>query len=319
VTLNEIELDIYRRLDYADSPPTSVKARIDGFINQRHRQLLATDRLRSLRSAGTLVTTMPGIWSYGIPFGCSRIRRVMDQAGQYRLEAQTAEWLRDRQPAPGTITGTPSVWVPMGYCPVAQRPFLVSALWVSSTANEAGPIDLTYVLSGGQQVAVQVTNLVSGTPINISGTVSVTDVIEFSSRTVAVGTITLSDLATGGLIMSQIAKGRSTARYYRISFYPTPVAALTYLVDFEHEIPVLADPLDEPLLPIDFHDLIALWARLDEYEFKSDDRWQATKTLVEDRTRELRAWVENHDIYRRSALPSASSRSRLGPWFPAGS
>jgi hypothetical protein len=319
MTLNEIELDIYRRLDYADSPPTSVKNRIDGFINQRHRQLLASDRLRTLRSATTTITTTANIGSYGIPYGCARIQRVMDQANQYKLDARTPEWLRDAQPMPSAITGTPSTWVPMGYCPVAQRPFTAPALWVYSTAAETGPLDLTYILIGGTQIITQVSSLTANVPVQVTGAVNVTDIIEFTTRTLAAGTITMADASSGGNIISQIAKGTSTARYYRIALYPVPSAPLTYLVDYEHEIPVLVNPLDEPLLPIDFHDLIALWARLDEYEFKSDDRWQATKTLVEDRTRELRAWVENHDIYRRSAIPSASSRSRLGPWFPAGS
>jgi len=318
VTLSEIELDVYRRLDYADTPPAIVKARIDAFINQRHRQLLASDRMRPLRSATTTLTTTPNVGSYGLPFGCARIQRVMDQSNQERLGVQTFDWLRDAQPQPSNITGTPSVWCPVGFCPVAQRPFTATALWVSSTAAEAGPIDLTYVTNAGGTVAAVINSLAAATPVQIPGAVSVTDVIEFTTRSLAAGTITLADAATGGTILSQIAPGRTTARYYRIALYPTPAAALAYLIDYEHEIPVLVNPLDEPLLPIDFHDLIALWARLDEYEFKSDDRWMVTKTLVEDRQKELRAWVENHDIYRAHAIPSGPSTSRLGPYFPAG-
>jgi hypothetical protein len=319
MTLADIELDVYRRLDYADSPPASVKARIDGFINQRHRQLLASNRLRSLRSATTTLTTTPNVASYGLPYGCARITRVMDQLNQERLGVQTFDWLRDAQPKPSNITGTPTTWCPVGFCPVTQRPFTATALWISSTSAEAGPIDLTYVTGAGQSVAVVLGSLVANTPVAVAGATSVTDLIEFSSRVLAVGTITLADANVAGNIISQIAPGTTTARYYRFAFWPTPSAALQYLIDYEHEIPILVNPLDEPLLPIDFHDLIALWARLDEYEFKSDDRWMVTKSLVEQRQRELRSWVENHDIYDFHAVPTQPSRSRLGPWFPAGS
>jgi hypothetical protein len=319
MTLSDIELDIYRRLDYADSPPSSVKARIDGFINQRHRQLLASDRLRSLRSASTTLTTTPNVGSYGLPYGCARITRVMDQVNEYRLGARTFDWLREVQPKPSNITGTPEVWCPVGFCPVQQRPFTATALWISSPSAEAGPIDLTYVTGAGQSVAVVIPALLAATPYQIPGAASATDLIEFSSRVLAVGTITLSDAATLGNVISQIAPGTTTARYYRFALYPVPAAAQQYLIDYEHEIPVLVNPLDEPLLPIDFHDLIALWARLDEYEFKSDDRWLVTKSLVEDRQKDLRAWVDNHDIYRAHAIPTAPTTSRLGPFFPAGS
>ena len=320
MTLNEIELDVYRRLDYADTPPPSVKNRIDGFINQRHRQLLASDRMRPLRLATTTLVSVPDRASYGLPYGCSRVARVMDQTNQYLLGAHTYEWAREADAAPPRVSGTPTHWIPLGYSPCAMRPFSSPTLYYSAPGVIAATgIDLAFVIDGGVTVSVHLAAPPSnGTPQAIPTGGNVTDIFTFAAIDPAAFRITLSTDLAGTQIISQIAAGTTTARYYRIGFYPSPAAAITYWVDYEREIPTLVDPSDEPLLPIDFHDIIALWARLDEYEFKSDDRWLVTKSLVEDRQKDLRAWVENHDIFRAHAIPTSPRHSRLGPYFPAG-
>jgi hypothetical protein len=132
-------------------------------------------------------------------------------------------------------------------------------------------------------------------------------------------TVAIFDSAVAGTVVSQISEGRSTARYARIGLCPTPSAVLPYLIEYEHEITPLVAAQDTPLLPEDFHDLLCMYARLDEYEYKSDDRWQTLMAQVQDRLKELRAFVENHDTFKAHAVPDARpSRSRLGPWFPAG-
>jgi hypothetical protein len=105
---------------------------------------------------------------------------------------------------------------------------------------------------------------------------------------------------------------QTRATFYRFLLHPTPVAAEELLVDFEREIQDLADPADEPMLPLDFHDLIALLARADEYEFKSDDRWGTTREQAIRRVKELTAWVDNHDIYQMHAVPYWEAKGR-GP------
>lgn len=330
MTLNEIELDVYRRLDYADAPPASVKARIDGFINQRHRQLLATDRMRPLRLATTTLTSIASRASYGLPYGCARISRIMDQSNGYLLGTQSYEWAREHSPNLQDVTGTPTHWIPLGFSPVAMRPLTATfpPLWIASIDTPPGAAVYTLVVVGefngspGQTLALTPTlstpDPLVRNPITVPTGFTVTDILEFSSSVPLTGAVALFDAVTGGNLISQISKNQTTARYYRIGFYPVPTAPVLYWIDYEREILPLTDPNDEPLLPLDFHDIIAMLARLDEYEFKSDDRWQTTASLVEQRTRELRAWVDNHDIYRRTAIPSPSSTSRLGPSFPAG-
>jgi hypothetical protein len=198
-------------------------------------------------------------------------------------------------------------------------------LQIAGTVSEGTTqFTVTAVLLGGETYS-QALQIVPGTPTMMVPmdprvfTLGAADVTEFSASAPVVGRVTLYDsLGAGGTPIAEIPPGRAVARYYRIGLFPVPNAPLTYWIDFEREIPPLTDPTDEPLLPLDFHDIIALLARLDEYEFKSDDRWMVTKTLVEQRTRELRAWVDNHDAYQIDAIPSGPSTSRLGPFFPAG-
>jgi hypothetical protein len=330
MTLNDIELDVYRRLDYADTPPPSVKNRIDGFINQRHRQLLASDRMRPLRLATTTLTSIPLRSSYGLPFGCARVSRVTDQDNDVLLGTQTYEWVREHAPNPQDTTGTPTHWIPLGFSPVATRPS-TAALWMASLDDPPGTaITFTLVLVGdyngrpGQTVTVSpVMSSPDPTvrnPITLPVGFTPSDIVRFSADTVLAGSVAIFDTGTQGTgnLISQISAGQTKARYYRVGLYPVPSAAILYWIDYEREIRDLTAPLDEPLLPVDFHDLIAVLARMDEYEFKSDDRWQATRDIADERTKQLRSWVENHDAYRFHAIPVAPTTSRLGPWFPSG-
>ena len=60
-------------------------------------------------------------------------------------------------------------------------------------------------------------------------------------------------------------------------------------------------------------------ARLDEYEYKSDDRWQTLMAQVQDRLKDLRAFVENHDTYKLTPYPTRDRIARRArPWFRAG-
>jgi hypothetical protein len=329
MTLNEIELDVYRRLDYADTPPPSVKARIDGFINQRHRQLLASDRMRPLRLATTTLTSIPQRASYGLPFGCARVSRVTDQSNGTLLGTHTYEWVREHNPNPQDVTGTPTHWIPLGFSPVATRPG--TALWLASTDDPPGSALLftlrlvgEYLGRPGQTVIVSPTmstpDPMIRNPILLPTGFTPTDILEFSANKILTGAVAIFDTETQGTgnLISQISPGQTVARYYRIGLYPVPADSVLYWIDYEREIRDLVAALDEPLLPADFHDIISLLARMDEYEFKSDDRWQSTRDIADERTKQLRAWVENHDAYRFHAVPTAVSTSRLGPWFPAG-
>jgi hypothetical protein len=225
MTFADLALDVYRRLDYADVPPPSVKTRIESFLNQRYQELLAQDRLRSLRRAAQPVSQPANTPTITLVTPLARITRILDQDSDFELTARTYEWYRQHFPDPTAVSGTPYAWVPYITVP-------------------------------------------------------------------------------GGVLEAILA--------------PTPGSPIQYIVEGEALLTPLVSPDDVPLLPLDFHSLLSLLARLDEYEFKSDDRWTATKIQADRRLMELRAWVDNHDSYRLTAVPEGTRHSRLGPYFPAG-
>ena len=86
MTLAEIELDVFRRLDYADAAP-AVGQGACGRLHQpapRADRRLATGCARC-GSAQVALTTVADQFSYGLPFGCARVIRVVDLANQYQL------------------------------------------------------------------------------------------------------------------------------------------------------------------------------------------------------------------------------------------
>lgn len=221
MTLADIELDVFRRLDYADTPPVSVKNRIDSFINQRHRQILSHDRMRPLRHSTYTLPSIANTSNYILPDYIARVTRVLDRDSDYELPARTVEWYMEHYPDPAAETGTPEFWVQ-----------------IQVASDEPGIIALG----------------------------------------------------------------------------PTPGGVSQYQIHYEAAIPPLLLPADVPTLPEEFHDLLCSYARLDEYEYKSDTRWEALMMQIQARLKELRAFVDNHDVYKRHAVPDYRPR----PWNRAG-
>ena len=278
MTLAEIELDVFRRLDYADVPPPSVKARVNSYINQRHAQILASDRMRPLRLSVASVMTVPGQSSYALPEGCARVVTITSPAHQFVLSTQTLAWYRKANPD-ALLAGTPDVWIPAGQSAVMRRRqgiATIPGLWISGMFPETGiTFTVTALLGGGGFYSQPTIALNNGTPLPSTDRRAlasafftnggVSDVTEFIASAPVSNAVWLWDVPTGGTPLSQINRLQTHARFYRFILHPSPVAAEEVLVDFEREIQPLKDPGDVPLLPLDFHDLLCLYARLDEY------------------------------------------------------
>lgn len=102
-----------------------------------------------------------------------------------------------------------------------------------------------------------------------------------------------------------------------LAFWPTPSAAVTYTYDYQAALTDLALTGDIPLLPIDFHDVLVLGARMDEYEAREQlERWAVAAKQYSDRLKQLRAWV--HQESTVAPLGGRPAPSRLGAWYPAG-
>ena len=209
---------------------------------------------------------------------CARVVTITSPA--HRFVAQypdTALVYREANPD-ALLSGTPEVWIPgraVSGDAAAAGIATIAGLWVSGMFPETGiTFTVTALLGGGGFYTQSGINLNTGNPIPSTDRKAlasafftnggVSDVTEFIATAPVSNAVWLWDLPTGGTPLSQINRLQTHARFYRFILHPSPVAAEEVLVDFEREIQPLKDPGDVPLLPLDFHDLLCLYARLDE-------------------------------------------------------
>lgn len=321
VTLNDLQLDVYRRLNYADSPATAVTTRITAFLNQRHRQILAMPGMERLRDDNITFASVASTATYAMPPAVARIKTIYDgTTNQLKLTERTVEWLRMMDPRT-TSTGTPESWIPLSYKQVQKQPSAACNLHVISTSasdNAGVTCFIEFTRTGGYtRASSSAMNGISDVALTTVG--DVIEVDKFYLSAAAVGTVTLLD-GLAGNVLATIPIGERYARYQTIQLWPIPSAAVTYNVDYTREIFDMSNTTDEPLLPRDYHWLLSLGARVDEYEKLDDSRVNAARALWEKGISRLRNFVINSPDY--VIVPGGGSqreRSNLGSQYPAGS
>lgn len=315
MTLAEIEADVYRRLGKNTTADAATQARIRAFINQRQRRILSDVGIGHLRQDVFTFASVASTQRYALPQGISKVHRIWETTNQRTLRKMSLTDLREIDPAAASMTGTPDYWVPLGYTAVASQPSDASAIYGKSTsASDTQNITIEGVLSTGERRTVtQALTGVTGVQI---GTLSTWVVIErVYVATAAIGTITVLEDSASGTELARITLGVTAPRYYSILLYLTPSAAITYYVDADFEIADMSVAGDVPYLPQDFHYLLSVGARLDEYE-KTDD--PKRRDMVE------REWTQGilklkWWLYESKSLDGPTpSRSNLGAWYPAG-
>lgn len=318
--LLDIQQDIYRTGNYADSPTTAVSNRITGYINKRHRMILGRPALSRLRDDQISFSSVASQRTYAMGPAVSRIKSIFDgTTNQLRLTERTLSWIRTVDPRLAT-TGTPEAWAPVSIKQVQAQPAAACDLHVISTSAADGAgvtCYVEYTTTGGyRQSTSKAMNGV--TDVALTSTTNVIEVDKFYLSAAATGTVTLLD-AVGGNVLATIAPGQSYGRYLVIQLWPTPSSVWTYQVDYTREIADMVQPNDEPLLPPDFHYLLSVGARMDEYEKLDDARRQLLIPEWERGIIELENYVINSPDYL--IVPGGQQRvnwSNLGPFYPSG-
>lgn len=320
MTLNELQLDIYRRLNLSDSPPTAVANRILTFINQRHRQILSRPGLQRLRDDNLTFASVASQANYALGPVVARIKTIYDgTTNQLKLAERTLQWLRTTDPR-NTASGTPEAWIPLSIKQVQVQPASATALYIKSTAagDTTQTVRIETVRTGGYRR--QDSAVLSGTAAVQVGTLS--DHIEVDKvylSATAVGTVTLETAAAAGTVLASIAIGQTYQRYRVLQLWPIPSAVVTYNVDYTREVFDMSQAADEPLLPPDFHYLLSVGARLDEYEHLDDNRRVGLQPEWELGIKRLQHAVINSDDFL--VVPGGSPHeegSNLGSWYPEG-
>lgn len=319
--------DVYRRTGYSDAPPSEVSTRISAFVNQWHRRILTMPGLEMLRNDTFTFASVANTSVYAFPQSVLKINAITQRDSDVRLHMRTLDWYRRYVPDPAQTTGIPDIWIPGGFRAVAAQPdfpafatgkplYAVS----SSGSDTAGPkVVIESIRKGGYPYNNGTGTSLTGTSRVQIGTFSDhVEVTKFYLSAACVGFISLYDAAAAGNELARIAIGDTYSRVMYIHLYPTPSSAITYYVDYTRQILDMANATDEPLLPQDYHYLLSLGARADEYERKDDSRSDQAKRDMDAGLRNMKHALLNPPDYLVVPGVESSNRSNLGPWYPPG-
>lgn len=264
MTLLELEQDAYDRLGQSQTPPTAISRRIERFINDWHRRVVSAAGMDSLRRILVSQASVANTSSYGLVM--QSIRWVTERSNDRRLLKKTLGWYREQYPDPPNSTGTPFAWVPLGRSRIHTLPANASELFVKSTsASDTGTAYVEVIRSTGYRRSLSVT-MTGVTAVSLGAAITdVIDIVNFYLSAAAVGTVTLHEDSGTGTELSRIPIGGRFARFLRYALAPTPSSAITYLVDGIADLVDMANDTDEPLIPIDFHDILVNGALVNEY------------------------------------------------------
>jgi hypothetical protein len=168
-------------------------------------------------------------------------------------------------------TGTPWAFILRGYGPTQYIP-ASTGIWVASAsaADTTQTAQVNGVRTGGLPTGDITASLNGVTRVQLGTLTDYVDIQSLSLTAVGAGIVSFYDAATAGNTLAQIPIGMTYPKYLRIQLYPIPSAAITYYVDGQLHIPTLDDTQDVPMIPEEFHDLLAAYARMREYEKAGD-------------------------------------------------
>lgn len=317
MTFAEILTDIYSRTNKPPTPEADTVARIKRFVNQRHRTLLTTPGIDQFRESTSTFASVAGTARVALPQALTKIRAVIDATNNRRLGEKDLDWLRSVDPQ--QTSGTPTHFIPLGYQYVAVQPSNASAIYVkSSSASDVGTVYLEGIRTGGILGSAQAT-MTGTTAVQIGSYSDWVEITKCYVNPAAAGSITFHEDSGGGTELAQITIGRARPYYFVVLLWPTPSAIVTYTFDFTREVLDMVRDTDEPYLPTDYHDLLSIGGRMDEYEKMDDSRYGTAKRDYKEKYDSLQFFI--HGRASERLIPRSQSGrvglSDLGGWYPA--
>jgi hypothetical protein len=104
-----------------------------------------------------------------------------------------------------------------------------------------------------------------------------------------------------------------------IKLYPIPAANNTLYVDHNSTVDDLDEDTDVPLIPEDFHYLLSLGIRINEYEKNTDSRLREARIDMSIGIADLKFDLANRLSNVSNPARNRPDSSRLGGWYPRGS
>ena len=324
MTTSTLQADVYRRLAFAASPDSTVVTRILAYLNETQQEIMSEPGMDWLLNDadGAYLVSVASRQQYSLPRATLKIKNIWQITNRRKLDPMSIATYRSLYPDPASITGIPEWWVDLGFDATELEPQVAggSTLFVISTSATDGAAVTAYLEgirnSGHAFVDSKAMNGVTSVAFTYSDVVNVT---KFYLSAAAVGVVRLRETSGTGTILSTIAETETMARYRRIALAPTPSSAITYSVEFERVVTDLVNANDEPILPPPFHRLLAIGARMKEYERRKDvGLLQTSKQDYEKGLKLLKHFVMSQSVgspnmrYRRPQTDW--ERQRLTAW-----
>lgn len=316
MTFLELQNQTLRACGHPTAAVSEPRTRVKAELNAWQRRILTRPGYsRLLRDSETTFYTVPNQATYGLGIAMGRLLGVQAVVDRTVLALRDTAFLR-RAGTTQTL-GSASCYIPRGWFPVYKHP--AGATVTASSTNAA---DTTQIIDwdvsttpvsghGAIQRHTGTTTLNGIVPVNIGGgLLGITEIVRLTLRTPAAGTVSFG----GSAEYLELQPGQTSARYLHVTLFPTPASAVEYRIDYTREIADMVQDTDVPLLPPDYHHLLALGAEYDEWRKLSDDRMVVAKQDLEMEIRSLNAWL--WDLPDDSQLGRVGV-SRLGGNYPA--
>lgn len=317
MTFLELQNAVLEAVGHPSTVSSVPRTRIKRHLNSWQREILTRPGFsRMLRDSEYTFTsvTSQAVYGLGIPMG--RLLGISNASNQTLLAERDLAWLRRNDPGL-TATGSPAAaYIPRSWFPVQTQPSAAAAIFAKSTsaADTTQVIDWEFTTSAMQRVSGS-TTLTGTTALALGTATTVVEIVKLSMRTVAAGTVTITQTSGAGATLLTLPIGQQFGRFLHVQLWPTPASALTYRLDCTREIEDMVQDTDQPLLPRDFHPILALGAEYEEWRKMADDRAPMVYQDLDKRLKSLNAWVwDLPDDTQGAFVP----RSRLGGWFAAG-
>ena len=323
MTRADLEADLYQDFGYAAAPASSVTTRIRSYLNLRHRRILNRAGLEKLRFESQSFATVASTIYYWLAGPVEKILKMTDTTNNQPLYERGLDWYRTVDPDPSEATSVSQYWIPLGITP-ARRDIGASGagddLYIVSTAAADAMSTTVETIDVNGSLTTTNTTLNGLTRVQVGTATNHERLTRFSIASAATGRIELYDAAAAGNLISYIALGRTSAQFNRIALWPTPSAANTIVVDYLRHTRDLTEAASEPDLPLDFHYLVSLGAKIDEARQKGNDDQRAKAWGIEYETgiRELLTYLVSYDTLVIPGDYADRGRSNLGAGYPAG-
>lgn len=332
MNLSDLLEDARRRCGYATGAlaDATVTTRLTAFLNETQQEILSEPGMESLlddRITFASVATTP---EYSLPASIAMIHTIRNPTNRLTLTPRNDDWYRDTYPDPTAVTGIPDAWVELGFSPMASQPSAAAELFVKSDSasdNATKSIVMEGFIAGGiPRTATVALNGITAVSVSVTITtwVHITKFYLILSSTgaaqTATGNITINQGSGGGTELARIAVAQSYSRYKRIALAICPSSAITYTVDFARDITDMTTLADQPVIPPRFHRLLAVGARMREYEKQDEDRYAKAQAEYMFAIKKLKYFVTSQaagDLNLRGRV-GRERPSQLGGWFPAG-